>query len=530
MNGIWTPDSDITDKLTRLTDATGAPTGWKYTNSDDETELYDASGKLLSITNRAGLTQTLSYDASGRLASVADPFGRTLTFSYDTSNRISAMTDPAGKLYSYAYDANNNLTSVTYPDGKSRSYLYENTTFRNALTGITDENGVRFATYAYDTQGRAISSEHAGGAEKVSLVYNTNSTTVTDSLGAVRTYRFQTILGVVKNTAIEGPACTSCGANASAATRYDANGNVAARTDFNGNVTTYTYDLTRNLETSRTEASGTPLARTLTTEWHPTFRLPTKITEPNRVTTLVYDASGDLTQKTVTAGTLSRTWRYTYNANGQMTLSDGPRTDATDTTTYVYDSSGNLTTTLNALNQTTQITAYDAHGRPLTVQDPNGLVTNLSYDLRGRLISRSVGGEVTGYQYDGVGNLLKTTLPDGSFMSFTYDAAHRLTQITDQLGNRIVYTLDAMGNRTKEDIFDPTHALTQTRSRVFNQLSRLAQDIGAQAQTTNYQYDNNGNRTAVTDPLNRSTTSSYDNFNRLLQVTDPNNGLTRYSY
>jgi YD repeat-containing protein len=194
-NGLWTPDSDIPDKLVRLTDASGAPSGWKYTNSDDEVELYDASGKLLSITNRAGLTQTLSYDASGRLASVADPFGRALTFTYDASSRIATMTDPAGKLYNYAYDPNNNLTSVTYPDGKSRSYLYENTTFRNALTGITDENGVRFATYAYDTQGRAISSEHAGGVDKVSLVYNTDtSTTVTDSLGAVRTYRFQTIL------------------------------------------------------------------------------------------------------------------------------------------------------------------------------------------------------------------------------------------------------------------------------------------------------------------------------------------------
>ena len=46
---------------------------------------------------------------------------------------------------------------------------------------------------------------------------------------------------------------------------YDANGNIASKTDFNGNRTTYSYDLTRNLETSRTEASGTALARTINT-------------------------------------------------------------------------------------------------------------------------------------------------------------------------------------------------------------------------------------------------------------------------
>ena len=36
----------------------------------------------------------------------------------------------------------------------------------------------------------------------------------------------------------------------------------------------YTFDATRNLETSRTEANGTPSARTITTQWHPTLRLP----------------------------------------------------------------------------------------------------------------------------------------------------------------------------------------------------------------------------------------------------------------
>lgn len=45
---------------------------------------------------------------------------------------------------------------------------------------------------------------------------------------------------------------SGCGASASSLT-YDANGNVATRKDFNGKLTSYSYDLTRNLETQRKE-------------------------------------------------------------------------------------------------------------------------------------------------------------------------------------------------------------------------------------------------------------------------------------
>jgi YD repeat-containing protein len=220
--------------------------------------------------------QHLLYDAQGRLTSVSDPFGRTLTFAYDTFNRVSGMTDPASTTYVYTYDSTNNLTSVTYPDGTTRTYLYEDSAFPHALTGIIDENGQRFATYIYDAQGRAVSSEHAGGAEKVTLTYDTvnGETTVTDALGTQRTYAYETILGVARTSHATQP-CLSCG-SATADLAYDASGNVISRTDFNGNITRYTYDLTRNLEAQRVEAVGTPEQRTITTAWHPTFRLMTQ--------------------------------------------------------------------------------------------------------------------------------------------------------------------------------------------------------------------------------------------------------------
>ncbi len=115
--------------------------------------------------------------------------------------------------------------------------------------------------------------------------------TVTNPLGKQTTYHFTTIHGVRKVTQVEGHPTASCeGANRSYS--YDANGNIASKTDWNGVTTNYTYDMSRNLELTRTEAVGTPQERTITTEWHPDFRLPTKITEPKRITEYTYDAQG----------------------------------------------------------------------------------------------------------------------------------------------------------------------------------------------------------------------------------------------
>src|SRR5262249_15579836 len=129
-----------------------------------------------------------------------------------------------------------------------------------------------------------------------------------------------------------------------------------SRTDWVGNVTTYTYDLARNLETSRTEAVGTPQVRTISTQWHATFRLPAAVAEPLRITTYVYNGDGGvqcglqadattlvpgvLCSKTIqpttdptgaagfgaTASGAPRTVTYTYNANGSVLTVDGPRT------------------------------------------------------------------------------------------------------------------------------------------------------------------------------------------------------------
>jgi len=509
------PDADVTDSLTRQADSAGNTTGWQYRVAADQSlESYDASGELLSVTGREGWVQTLSYsDATtptavapqpGLLLRVVDQFGRQLNFTYDSRSRVSQMTDPAGKTISYGYDNNNNLVSVTYQDGKTRTYVYNEPAYTGganlptALTGIIDENNVRFATFNYDSSGRGISTEHAGGVEKYSIGYTQpgSQSTVIDPLGTVRTYSFQTLLNTIKSSGQNQPGGAGCGAASSAVT-YDTNGNVATRTDFNGMVTTYSYDLTRNLERSRVEASGTPQTRTITTAWHATYSLPLQTAEPKLLTTYAYDASGNLLSKKVQAtsdatgaqglsptlvGT-ARTWSYTYNNVGQVLTATGPRTDVADKTIYTYDTSGNLSTIANAVGQITTLSNYDANGRVGLITDANGATTALTYSPRGWLTGKTVtsGGtvETTTYGYDGVGQLTLVTLPNTSTVSYTYDPAHRLTNIADSLGNSIAYTLDNMGNRISEQVKDPSGALARQTSRVVDALNRIQQITGA---------------------------------------------------
>ena len=590
-----------------------ASAGWVYVSSSDEVESYDSSGKLTAIAFRTGTSLTLAYsDAStspsiapwpGLLIKVTDNFARELNFVYNAAGRIVSMSDPAGGTFQYEYDGTSarcttyfgcgNLTAVTYPDGKKRTYVYNESAntasadLANAMTGIIDENGTRFATYQYHAYGstsKADWTQHAGGAQKYDLGIGASSTNVWDPLNTMRQYVYSNVAGVPRMTQRSQP-CVGCAIGTSYYTyTYDSLGNLVSETDFNGVQSCYANDTNRNLVVAKLEgaASGsncttllatTTLAapmRKTSTDWNVSYRQPKRIAEPLKITTYSYngdpgvscaptgssaglvcrrsvqattDSSGALGFSATTAGT-ARTWDYTYDAFGRVLTLDGPRTDVSDVATHAYyanDSSqglnrGMLYTVTDALGHVTTFSNYNAHGQPQTVTDANGLVTALTYDSRMRLASSSRGGETTTYTYTPSGQLEVVTLPDASTLNYDYDAAQRLTSIKDGLGNRIQYTLDAMGNRTAENYYDPSNALARNMTRQYNALSRLIKDIGGTSpttQTTQYAYDPNGNLKTVTDALSRVTTNYYDALNRLNRVEDPFNGTsspTLYAY
>lgn len=301
-NNTWEADSDVLGTLIRDDDASGNTIGWRYTTISNQVEKYDAQGRITKIINRNGLSHTYTYTNTD--ITVTDDSGNALIYSLDSNGLITGFSDPKKNIYSYSYDSKGNLASLTYPNnGGARTYHYEDTTRGFNLTGITDANGDRYATWHYDTHGRAISSEHAGGVDKVTIDYthiedaSDPRVTTTNALGKQTTYHFTTIHGVRKVTQVEGHPSNNCAA-ANKAYTYDANGFLATKTDWKGNVTRYTRNA-KGQELTRTEAEGTPEERTVTTEWHGLFNKPTKITESDRVTTLTYDSFGNETSRKV---------------------------------------------------------------------------------------------------------------------------------------------------------------------------------------------------------------------------------------
>ena len=536
-DGLWHGEPDVTLRLSETTDVSGAQDGWAIDSADDEHETYDlglGDSRLTSIRNRAGHTHTLTY-RQGRLDTVADGFGRTLTFEY-TSNGLN-VTDPGNNVFAYRQDSEKRLETVRYPDdtaddsdNPTKLYLYEDPSFLKALTGLVNENGKRFATWSYDSAGRAVSSEHAGAVERTTIAYNPDgSRTVTDASNTQHV-TFEPKHGVLLANSTDQP-CSASNAQF-ASTAYDANGFLTRRTDFNNYVTNYIFN-DRGLEESRTEAFGTPEARTITTVWNPTWRKPDTIMRDGQVIAFTYDAAGRLLTRTETdtATLKSRTVTRTYNTLGLLETIDGPRVDVSDVTTLVYYPNGDRHTSTNALGHVTTFNLYDAHGRVTKMTDPNGLVTEFAYDVRGRLIERRVDSLVTRFGYDLAGNLTRLTSPDNSVLSYEYDAANRLTDIVDALGNRITDTLDADGNRVKEDVFLPDGVtLVRTQSMEYDKMRRVKKRRSGVGQTQEFEYDDVGNLLVTIDGKLQRTVRMPDPLRRVSSITDAASSITQFAY
>ena len=513
--------------------------GWALIRpTANSVDFYDASWRLTRRQFADGKQISVAY-TGGLVRSISDEYGRSITLGYDAGGHLASMTDPAGRLVIYSpgtADATcygegcQQIASVTYQDGASRTYQWNETSYVAGtppyglmlLTGVTDESGQRFATFTYSGQ-NAKSTERAGSTLRYEFTdVRPGQTTVKDPLGTSRTYSFQGAGGLTRLQWVS-PWCANCLQSVT----YDTNGNPTARSDFNNKASCYAYDLSRNLETKRVEGvsqyadcttslSSPPAgSRVISTQWHPDWRLETKVAEPNKLTTIVYngqgatcapstvlvdgkppavvcikseqattDASGALGFAAGLTGT-PRTWNYTYTTYGRVLTATDPNGKVTTTTYYSDDDPdmgrrGNVATVTNAANHVTRFTAYNLHGQPTQIVDPNGLVTDLTYDLRLRLTSRKAGNELTTFSYEPTGLLKKVTLPDQASVTYTYDAAHRLVAINDQQGNRIDYTLDAMGNRISEKAKDSGGTLVKNIQRTIDALNRVQQVTGAQ--------------------------------------------------
>lgn len=523
---------------------------YTVTLPNGNTQLYSDTGLLISKTNK-GKTTVYSYDINDQLSSVVGPFGHTLSFTY-SNGHVQSITDPEGNTILYSYGTNNNLATVTYQDGSVRTYHYENLSFLNALTGITDERGIRFATFGYDNNGLAAFSQHAETSngvpqENFSFTFDSSiQTTVTDPRGNVKTLTFEENLGnknlLTSLNQTDGKSLNQ---------QFDERNNVISKTDEEGRVTEYSYNSSNQLTQTRHAAqtaieqvtnytyqsSSIDLIRSIRNvsvasgQMHQTSFSYDSNFNLNLVTETGYDPAGIQTIKSTD---------YDFDNLGRMVRIDGPRTDVSDVTSTEYytcttgNECGQVKMTTNALGQNTTYDVYDNAGRIKKITNANGSIEDYIYDLRGRVTSISVSPaqdvlRTHLYVYGPSGRLINAVTPEGTSLDYIYDNAGYLESIADNLGNKISYTYDIAGNKLSETITDPLGILTKEQAFAYDIRNRVSA-IVLGADTTQTVYDSTGNLIQTIDANLNSTTNQYDALNRVFESLDALGGVSQYQY
>lgn len=591
------------DRSERIQAGSDGSDGWLLTTASGKVEHYQKVGDEYRLTRSyspEGIAEIYAYDAEQKLVSITDAQGRSLKLTWRGDEVASIENDETKVIYQYdpvettefgIIGGMARLLSLERHDLKSathtvRTYHYEDVRNRHLLAGITDENGDRFATFAYDATGLAILSEHADGADRVVIEYpEKTQRVVIDPLGTSRTISMR--YGG-NNVGLTTAQTQPAGAGSSAANSkwtYDSKGNLTSGVSTNDQKTCYLNDAERGLETSRVTgmaasavcpATGTAqistTARRVSTRWHPEFPLVTAIAEANIVTSYIYNGQPDATGQVVmcagdaklpngkplavicrktlqptndsngsegfagSANGAARVWNYAYNGAGQLLELRGPASanGSGERMAFTYydvttDShhAGDLATSTNAANETTHYLSYTPDGKPLQIKRSDGTALTLSYDRSGGIATATLTGrdgssEQSAYAYDKLGQLIRSSAPDGALTHYTYDAAHRLIGVSDTVGNSVQYQRDRMGNITSEVTRGHDGRIARVINRTFDALSRLEREFGdVSDKGTRYKYDRGGNLTSITDLLDRVTTQQYDHFDRLTRLIQP---------
>ena len=469
---IGDPDGNVTNIV--------RPAGSPYLISEIDDPVgrkltFQYSGYNISrITDPIGRTVSYTYTSAGYLATFTNVLGGVTTYQYDSQGRVTQITDPHGAVTRNTYDSNGRVASQVLPSGGTMIFSY---TLVNSLvptspvtqTAVTDPVG-NVTTYRFNTQGFVVG--------------------VTDATGQVRTITRQ--LGTNQMLALQGTGiCPVCGNTAAGdmTFTYDANGNILTQTDALGDTTTFTYD---------------PVHSNLTSVTDPTGNMAQKLYDAHGNVTGIIDARGNTTM-------------FTGNATGLTASVQDP---LGGTTTFTYDSVGNVVSLTNQLGQKTQF-SYDGVSRPIAALDPLGRTSTTTYNADDSMIaSVDANGNTTQFAYDNAGLRLSVTDPRGGQTVFGYDAAGRAVSITDPLQRTTNYVYDANGN-----LVHWTNRRGQTATFKYDALNRIVTETYVDA-TVNRTYDSSGRVVQVVDSQSGTFSMTYDLAGRLVKVVSPNGAIS----
>jgi RHS repeat-associated protein len=530
---------DANADATTLTDPLGNPTNLTYNakhlplsvtdgNNHEWSFTYDLQGNVLTKTDPLNHTWTYTYDAHGNRLTETTPLDRTTIYTYDTGNNLTSKTDPLGHTWTYTYNGRGRKLTETDPNDHTTTWTWDHA---DRITAMQDATGATWS-YSYDLIGEMMTAKDPANKMTIWLyvgaVGQVNGRT--DTLGNTSTYQYDDNGRMISAVDPLGHA---------AGYTYDANGRLASQTvDPNPTgqtghlniVTAYAYDEAGRLATETLDPGSSP--------------------HLNRITTYAYDEAGHLTGKQLPNGGV---WTYGFDDAGNQIVITNP---LNHTTTYDYDAADRLVLETDPLGHRTKYVYDDDNRQTALVVDPAtapdgtlyggshlDLTTTTAYDAADRVTSVTDPlGHVTAYGYDDTGNQISVTVDPGTSPHlnettwFEYDALNRVVLITDPLGRTTTYTYDSRGRKTQEIRGATATAAGIKTGYTYDDLDRLLTvtvDPGTSPHlnnVTSYTYDTAGRRTAMTNPRGKTTTYSYDAANRVTGIADALSGTVAFAY
>ncbi len=503
------------NRLTSYTDPRNKTWTYGWSNANDLTSISDpasntttlthnGAGQPLTITDANNHTTSYAYDSRGNLASLTDPLGHTTSYGYDSDNYLTSRAQPGLSAETFIRSALGDLLSRTTPDGNTTSYDYD---ANGILASMTDPGGNLWQIERNAAEFPTAYVDPLGHRTEISYNGDFKPTLVTDRRSEETHYSYDLADRLTQIQRPEGDSWQFA---------YDGRGNRTTVTDPRGHTTDYQYDLLDRL----TEADE-PLSTVSSYGYDPAGNL-TSVSDPRgHETDFAYDALGRMTEVDQPLG---KTTAFTYDGVGNRLT----RTTALGSLSYAYDAADRLASISNGAS-VLRAYGYDDANRLLSATDADHQATTFGYDDDGNVTTLDDGrGQTVARGFDSRGDL--TSQIDGrGALSFGYDAAGRMTSLTDPESQNLGFTYDPEGNLTEADL--PNGAATTNSYDDDGRLTATTSQTGSTTlQSFTYTYDAAGNRTAQTDRLGAQTGYIYDALNRLTEFDPPSAPAVSYGY
>lgn len=546
--------------------------------------IYGPSGfvETIEVAGRSELSWSYGYSGAN-LVTVTAPSGTWRTYSYGIHGMEVAYDGRGSEIESHSYDAEgraltsdgptDNITDIqlqlpgrvtgewrtrtTTADGKITNYYMRyiggmmRTVEIDGLCGCSGEDSV----FVHDARGNAIREQNARG-------YITTRTFLNGRLASESTYDRPANCDPEADSLhcrLSPDDLSTVELTATPLTTYT----TFAYDDPNwpDKVTLRSMDSLRSGSLKREMVAYDAVSGQVTAQTIYGYD-PTDPMEPERMrasTTTLYNGSEAAAFDPCGGSSceFQSSWLALAQPASLPRLKDGPRTDGNDWTTFVYypidgtvpiDARGRLAAVRNALGHITRYEDYDAFGNARRVIDPNGVVTEKTYDSLGRPLTstlKAVSGcdtsidplcatdAVTHQLYDpATGPLAIQVGPRGEATTYEYDVRGRtVSSRRGEITGTVPPTASAAiaAAAWKEKVSYEYAALTGRK--VAERLYAWESDSWVEKKYSLYTYDSEGHLQTMTHPDGVSVGYTYDR-GQLSAVKDENHAEpnTFYEY